>query len=178
MAQLPLSPTTPAREDRVPAATQETRAAETPRAGSLKTILVVDDQPAVALSVAYYLDICGYRTLRAESGDAAIDLLRKQPVDGVLLDVQMPGMNGFQACAQLQAVAKEAGRSIKAWFMTGIHYRELQEECDKAGGLAVFHKPFDWPQMLAEFERGFAALPPQSAPAVADWLPAPDATAS
>lgn len=178
MAQLHLPHPTSVREDHAPAATEEPRAAETPRAGSPKTILVVDDQPAVGLSVAYYLEVSGYRALRAESGEAAIALLRKQPVDGVLLDVQMPGMNGFQACAQLQAVAKEAGRPVKAWFMTGIHYRELPEDCAKAGGLAVFHKPFDWPQMLAELERGFTALPPPSNPAAATWSPAPDATTS
>ncbi len=48
--------------------------------------------------------------------------------------------------------------------MTGIHYRELEEECAKAGGRAVFHKPFDWPQLLAELEQGLALLPPRSGP--------------
>lgn len=84
----------------------------------------------------------------------------------------MPGMNGLQACAQLQVIARETGRQLPVWFMTGIHYRELAEEAAKAGGRTVFHKPFDWPQMLAEIEQGFALLAPRSGPDVAIQPPA------
>ena len=129
-----------------------------------RTLLVVDDQSSVCASIAYYLEVCGYRTFKAASGQAAVETYRREQIDGVLLDVQMPGMNGFQTCARLQALARETGRRFKVWFMTGIHYRELEEECAKAGGRAVFHKPFDWPQMLAELEQGLALLPPRSGP--------------
>jgi len=132
-----------------------------PGADLPKTILVVDDQPAVSASVSYYLEVCGYKAPRAGSGQAAIDLVRKQHVDGILLDIQMPGLNGFQTCAQLQALARETGRQFQVWFMTGSYYRELEEECAKAGGRAVFRKPFDWPQMLPELARGLALRPPR-----------------
>lgn len=114
------------------------------------------------MSVAHYLNICGYRTLQAESGQAAIEWFGKEQVDGVLLDVQMPKLNGFETSIQLHALARETNRQIKIWFMTGIYYRELKEDCAKAGGVAVFQKPFDWPQLLTELEQGLSPTPPVS----------------
>jgi CheY-like chemotaxis protein len=157
MAQSKLPCDSHAGEDHAQAAGQERRGAEPPPVASPRSILVVDDQPAVGVSVAYYLEMCGYRTHRAESGDAAINFLGTQPVDGVLLDVQMPRMNGFETCVRLHETARAANRTLKIWFMTGIHYRELGDECAKAGGLGVFHKPFDWPQLLAVLDRGLGA---------------------
>ncbi len=137
-----------------------------------RTLLVVDDLPSVCSSIAYYLEVCGYRTFKAGSGLAAVEIYRREQIDGVLLDVQMPGMNGFQTCVQLQAIARETGRQLPVWFMTGIHYRELAEDCAKAGGRTVFHKPFEWTQLLAELEQGLALLPPRSGPDVAIQPPA------
>jgi two-component system sensor histidine kinase/response regulator len=124
-----------------------------------RTIMVVDDWSSVCASIVYFLETCGYKALAANSGQAAIDLARREHFDGVLLDVQMPVMNGFQTCTQLQAIARERGQNFRVWFMTGVHYRELKEDCEKAGAGAVFQKPFDWPQLLAELERGLASLP-------------------
>ena len=155
MAQPNLPRDSSAEVDRSHAAIHEPRKAETPSATSPKTILVVDDQPIVGVTVAFYLEKCGYRIHRVESGDAAIDLLSREAVDGVLLDVQMPKMNGFETCVRLHEAARAAKRCLKIWFMTGINYRELLDDCSKAGGIGVFHKPFDWPQLLADLDHGF-----------------------
>lgn len=137
------------------ATVREATATPSPR----RTLLVVDDQPSVRASIAYFLEVCGYRTFQAESGEAAIDLLGKEQVDGVLLDVQMPKLNGLETSVRLNALNRASNRPVKIWFMTGIYYRELNEECAKAGGIAVFRKPFDWPGMLAELEQGLSSLP-------------------
>ncbi|HEY8995601.1 MAG TPA: response regulator [Lacunisphaera sp.] len=146
-----------------------------PRPTAQRTVLVVDDQSAVRTSIAFFLEISGYRTFKAESGEAAMDLLRKERIDGVLMDVQMPTLNGFETSVRLHEIAREANRPVKIWFMTGISYRELKDDCAKAGGISVFQKPFDWPALLAEFERRLPGLPsfsrqdavpsPSSAPA-------------
>ena len=150
---------TPPGEDPSPAASPESCLNQTPNAAALKTILVVDDQAPVGRSVAFYLEKCGYRTHLVGSGDAALELLGSKPVDGVLLDIQMPKMNGFETCVRLHELARGANRSLKIWFMTGINYRELPDECRAAGGLGVFHKPFDWPLLLAELDQGFGLQP-------------------
>jgi CheY-like chemotaxis protein len=71
----------------------------------------------------------------------------------------MPRLNGFETCRRLHELARAANRQLKIWFMTGISYRGLKEDCIRAGGLAVFQKPFEWPEMLAEIERGLAGTP-------------------
>lgn len=135
-----------------------------------RTLLVVDDQPAVGISIAYCLEVCGYRTFRAESGQAAIDLFSKEQIDGVLLDVQMPRMNGLETSVRLHELARASNRRIIVWFMSGIYYREMKADCAKAGGVAVFQKPFDWPQLLAELDQGLSAPPPLAQPS-ADSAP-------
>jgi CheY-like chemotaxis protein len=144
-----------------------------PGAALPRTLLVVDDLSSVCTSIAYYLEVCGYRTFKADSGLAALETYRREQIDGVLLDIQMAVMNGFQTCVQLQVVARETGRLLPVWFMTGIHYRELEEDCAKAGGRTVFHKPFEWPQMLAELEQGLALLPPRTGPDAETRSPSP-----
>lgn len=134
-------------------------------------MLVVDDQPAVRTAVAYYLEMCGYRTLRADSGQAAVELFGNEQIDGVLMDVQMPRLNGFETCVKLHEHARETNRQVKVWFMTGIHYRELNDECARAGGVRVFQKPFDWPQLLAELAQGLSSLPSLSTQGA---VPAPE----
>lgn len=128
-----------------------------PPVGTPKTLLVVDDQRAVRASVAYFLEVCGYRTFCAESGQAAIELLETKQIDGVLLDVQMPELNGLETCTRLRNLALTTGRPVKIWFMTGIWYRELKADCARAGGEAVFQKPFDWPQLLAALGQGLSS---------------------
>jgi len=124
-----------------------------------RTLLVVDDQPNVRSSIAHYLEFCGYRTVAAESGLAAIELVRIEQIDGALIDVHMPGLTGFDTCARLLAVAREANKPIKVWFMTGAFTRGMDETCRQVGGLAIFRKPFEWPQLLAEVERGLLPAP-------------------
>jgi CheY-like chemotaxis protein len=167
MAQSNFPRGTPPGEEPSQAAIPVPRPSQPANEASLKTILVVDDQPAVSRSVAFYLEKCGYRTHQADSGDVALQLLGCMPVDGVLLDIQMPKMNGFETCIRLHELARAANRPLKIWFMTGINYRELPDECAKAGGLGVFHKPFDWPLLLAELDRGFG-LHPTRPPAPAE----------
>jgi DNA-binding response OmpR family regulator len=65
-------------------------------------ILVVDDELASCDIAARLLDRQGYRTLRAGSGPECLDVVRRERVDLVLLDVMMPGMDGFEVCAALQ----------------------------------------------------------------------------
>lgn len=141
--------------------------------GPQRTLLIVDDQPSVCASIAYYLQVCGYRALRAESGQAAIELARKEEVDGVLLDIQMPVLNGFQTCMKLQELARETNRQFKIWFMTGAYHRGLQEECERVGAVSVFRKPFNWPELLAALEKGLSLLPPPANSAIA---PDPEST--
>src|SRR6185503_1148288 len=66
-------------------------------------ILIVDDVPAMAEQYAYDLKrLRGYETLVAASGRAALDCLAAEPVDCVILDLEMPGMDGFEVLRAIE----------------------------------------------------------------------------
>ena len=60
------------------------------------TILVVDDQPEILENLGLVLEAEGYRVLSASDGSEALAVLRIQPVDLIIADIAMPGMNGYQ----------------------------------------------------------------------------------
>jgi CheY-like chemotaxis protein len=66
-------------------------------------ILVVDDVPAMAEQYAYDLKrVGGYGTIVASGGDEALDILGRDPIDCVVLDLEMPGIDGFDVLRRLQ----------------------------------------------------------------------------
>lgn len=65
-------------------------------------LLVVDDEPAVTEMLAAYLGAQGWQTRTVGTGEEALDLLRRQHMDLVLLDVHLPGIDGFTTLVRLQ----------------------------------------------------------------------------
>ena len=65
-------------------------------------LLVVDDDPALVRLVSLNLELDGYQVVTAPNGKTAIDLIEKEQPALVLLDVMMPGMDGFQTCARVR----------------------------------------------------------------------------
>src|SRR5262245_3625142 len=66
-------------------------------------VLVVDDIPAMAEQYAYDLKRVGkYETLVATGGEEALDLMGREPIDCVILDLEMPGTDGFEVLRRLQ----------------------------------------------------------------------------
>lgn len=69
----------------------------------MSTVLVVDDEPIVREVVVRYLERDGHRTLEAASGDEAVQLLERDPPSLVVLDVMLPGIDGFELCRRIRA---------------------------------------------------------------------------
>jgi response regulator RpfG family c-di-GMP phosphodiesterase len=84
-------------------------------AGAQATLLFVDDEPAILSALRRLFRPLGYRILMAESGDAALEILDREPVDLVLSDMRMPGMNG----AQLQQLVRERRPDVARLLLTG-----------------------------------------------------------
>lgn len=102
----PLAPPAPA------TAPPPTDAAAAPASA---TLLFVDDEPAILSALRRLFRPLGYRILLAESGDAALEVLAREPVDLVLSDMRMPGMNG----AQLQQIVCQRWPDVARLLLTG-----------------------------------------------------------
>ena len=109
----------------------ESRAAET------ATLLIVDDEPANLDSLERIFAREGYRTLRAESAAAALDLLRGESVDVVLTDLMMPGLSGQELLKGVRAVAPEA----EVVLMTAYGTVEAAVAAMKDGAYDFLTKP-------------------------------------
>ncbi|MFH0962905.1 MAG: response regulator [Planctomycetota bacterium] len=83
-----------------------------------KKILVVDDEPDAVQGVAAMLEAGGYTVVSAPNGDAGLAAARKEKPDLILMDVQMPGKNGFEIFNEL--VQDEVLRRIPVCFLTGV----------------------------------------------------------
>ena len=72
----------------------------------MKTLLVVDDEPIAREVVIRYLEREGYRTLEAEDGEVARDVLARSSPDIVVLDVMLPGADGLELCRWIRSTSE------------------------------------------------------------------------
>ena len=110
-------------------------------------ILVVDDQAANLRAVSTLLTRYGYEVLTASTGEAALELAVAQVPDLLLLDMMMPGMDGFELLAQIKQ-HPELTR-LPAVFLTAAQDRELLLRAFAAGAVDYVTKPFMPEELLA-----------------------------
>ncbi len=93
----------------------------------MRQVLVVDDEPHIRAVLRGYLEAEGFAVAEAADGEAAVDAVRRQPPDLVLLDVVLPGLDGLEALRQL--------RTFSDVYVILVTARA--EEVDKLVGLGV-----------------------------------------
>jgi len=104
-------------------------------------ILLVDDRPENLLALEAILEPLGERLLRASSGDEALRCVLRREVACILLDVQMPGLNGFDTARMIKA--RERSRHIPIIFLTAISKeQEYVFEGYSVGAVDYMSKPF------------------------------------
>ncbi|HYM21366.1 MAG TPA: response regulator [Candidatus Kapabacteria bacterium] len=81
-----------------------------------KTVLIVDDEKDIRDLLAYNLSKEGFAVLTAGDGNEALDTLGKHKADLVVLDIMMPGLDGYEVCKQIRAT--EAWKSLPVIFLT------------------------------------------------------------
>lgn len=111
------------------------------------TVLVADDQQVNCEIFSELLGAAGYSAVCATSGGEALELLKTQPIDLVLLDVQMPGQNGFAVCREIKSNA--ATRLIPVVIVTGLHGADDRIEGIECGADDFLNKPVDRVELLA-----------------------------
>jgi DNA-binding response OmpR family regulator len=120
------------------------------------TILLVEDEPSVGELVRAYLQRDGYRVVWVRSGEDALVELERHPVRMVLLDVGLPGIDGFDVCRRMR------GRSQVPILMLTAR----DEEPDRVVGLEVgaddyLTKPFSPRELVARMKAIFRRTEPQ-----------------
>ena len=105
-----------------------------------KEILIVDDEPGVAVAIQFLMEQQGHRVMVAERGEDALDLIYKYKPDLVLLDIMLPGISGWEVCEIIRL--NPDCRNIKIVFLTA---RSSEVEIAKGlalGADAYITKPF------------------------------------
>ncbi len=103
-------------------------------------VLVVDDNPENLRLMFEYLTPQGHDVLLSQSGQDAIEKVESRPPDIILLDVMMPGIDGFETCRSLKANPKT--RDIPVIFVTALLNMADKAEGFAAGGIDYIVKPF------------------------------------
>ena len=102
-----------------------------------KTILIVDDEELTLMMTEGILSN-QYRTLRALSGEEAIELYEQYKPDMIISDLLMPGMNGFE---MLEVLKERHGRRIPIIFMTASEGEETEFQSLRHGAVDFIRKP-------------------------------------
>lgn len=122
-------------------------------------ILVEEDNPINQTLARRLLEKRGYVVSVAENGRAAIASLEKQPFDAILMDIQMPEMDGFEATAAIRADERSAGGRIPIIAMTAHALRGDKERCLAAGMDGYVSKPILTSELFAVLEGLLANSP-------------------
>jgi putative two-component system response regulator len=110
-------------------------------------VLVVDDHPSSRMTAVALLSVEGYEVLEADSGPAALESVISGNPDLILLDVMMPGMDGFEVCRRLKQ--DEQTRLTPVVFVTALDDRRARLKGIEAGGDDFLTKPFDQLELSA-----------------------------
>lgn len=111
------------------------------------TVLIVDDIPSNLRTLGDYLIACGLEVLFAVDGKGALEHCRYDPPDIILLDVLMPGWDGFETCRQLKQ--DPVTTHIPVIFITALSQSEDRVKGLEVGGVDFVTKPLDQEEVLA-----------------------------
>ena len=112
-----------------------------------ETILIVDDTPANLGVLVETLGAAGYQLMVAEDGEEALAQTVQIQPDLILLDVMMPGIDGFETCRRLKA--QDNTREVPVLFMTALNETADKVKAFSAGGVDYITKPIEHEEALA-----------------------------
>ncbi len=133
----------------VPAAVEEPGRTAIPE--TRKSILVADDNRVAQVVISHVLKRNGYRVICVSDGIMALEAARREPFDLVLMDLQMPKMDGIEATTRLRELANYAQVPIIA--LTANQPDEFRASCERAGMQGFLTKPVLPSELIANVRR-------------------------
>jgi DNA-binding response OmpR family regulator len=114
-------------------------------------ILFVDDLPDTRDVFRLAFGIQGHNTRLASNGREAVEAVREEPFDAVIIDVEMPEMNGFDAVKHMRGL--ENGAKVPIIMFTAYGDNEAQEKASEAGADLLLHKPILPQELLMRIQQ-------------------------
>lgn len=124
------------------------------------TILVVDDEVDVLEMIEVGLGLDGYEVILAESGEKAVEVAASHPVDLVISDLRMPGMNGVETISRLRQLAP----AVPVIVVTGYVAPGALDDCIALGGVNLLRKPFRFKNLTRAVQSALTPPAPARAP--------------
>jgi two-component system cell cycle response regulator DivK len=113
----------------------------------MSTVLVVEDNPANMTLAVFLLESAGYTVLTASDAEAGLALARESQPDLILMDIQLPGIDGLEATALLKG--EPATRAIPVVALTALAMKGDEERIRAAGCDGYIAKPIRYREFLA-----------------------------
>ncbi len=120
-----------------------------------KTILIVDDYFTNRLAIRNVLKNYGFNNIEAKNGKEAIEIIESQTIDMVLMDIEMPIMNGFDALKHIKSMECAKKNNLPVIAITAHQTSEIEEYTQK-GFDGVITKPFSIDKIKAVFPQWFS----------------------
>ena len=111
-------------------------------------ILLVDDEAAFTRSLSRLLRVRGYDVTEVDNGMSAIRALGEENFDVVVLDLKMPGMDGFETLEGIKMI----GSFAETIILTGHGSVDKENKAEKLGAYDFLHKPCELDHLLAKIE--------------------------
>jgi len=115
-----------------------------------KKVLIIDDDPSIRETLSYFLLSQGFHAESVEDGDTALKTLQQSPFDLLIVDVDMPRMNGID----LLKCLKEKNINTPSIIITGLISDMIHKEANKLKVLEVMEKPLSLYDILGCIQKG------------------------
>jgi CheY-like chemotaxis protein len=122
----------------------------------MNTVLVVDDEPNIRLMTCLQLKQAGYTVTAAEDGEHALTILEGSRPDAVLLDLEMPGVDGLRVLEELHSRRLIADLPVIV-FSVHADVSEVLERIQQLGCRAILRKPYAQQELLEAVRAALAA---------------------
>jgi len=126
----------------------------------LARILIVDDNRAMVEALTIVVSSRGHDAMVAYSGEEALDVVEAEHPDVVLLDLKMPGIDGFETLGRLRGLPY--GKELPVLIITATDEDDLESRMEELGGNGLLRKPVDVNHLVDQIALHTAGAPTQA----------------
>lgn len=118
-----------------------------------KTILLVDDERDIAELTKLRISAMGYRVILAFDGEEALEKIKTERPNLILLDVKMPKLDGYQVCKKVKSDEELKDIPIIIFTASSCHILEMSDRALALGAASCVKKPFDAKELLRDIKK-------------------------